>query len=96
MKKILSIILLLFIISCVGCEDIIENEFIEPEGYTIVYVKQDYGNSYGYIQNKDLELYTKGQLEKVKILYPYKGIHEEQFIIIDVETIRSINIGAYK
>ena len=96
MKKISLMILLLFIFtSCIGCEDNTP-QFRNLDGYTLVYIKQDYGNSYGYIKNEELELYTKNEIDKVKILYPYKGIHEEQFVIINTKSIRYITINFIK
>ena len=94
-KLLLTILLLTIFITCIGCEDNTP-QFRNLDGYTLVYIKQDYGNSYGYIKNEELELYTKNEIDKVKILYPYKGIKEDQFVIVNTKSIRYITINELK
>lgn len=68
-------------------------ELREPEGYVLVIIKQDYNKAYGYIKTDDLELCTKNKIETVKVLYPYKDVHEEEFVVVEVDSIRNIVVG---
>ena len=94
-KLLLSILLLSIFITCIGCEDN-SPQFRNLDGYTLVYIRQDYGNTYGYLKNEELELYTKDEIDKIKVLYPYKGIKEEQFVIVNTSSIRSVTINELK
>lgn len=95
MKKLISILLLitLILIACAGCDQKPPQELRDLPGYTITYIRQDYQSVYGYIKNEELELCTKNKIDKIKVLYPYRDVHEEEFVVVEVDSIRKIVVG---
>lgn len=93
---ICGIVLLIVIFILTGCYDF-RSQFIEPEGYTITYIKQKNRRIYGYIKDEELSAYMDGKIEKMTVLYPYKDSrHEGQYIIVNTSKIQSITLGEYK
>lgn len=93
--KICSLILFFFIFSIIGCYNF-KDQFIEPDGYTIVYIKQKNRNVYGYVKNEELNAYINGKIVKMTVLYPYKDSDRNQYIIVETSKVQSITIGEYK
>lgn len=95
MKKLISILLLitLILIACAGCDQKPPQELRDLPGYTLVSIGQDTKRVNGYVKNDDLELCTKNKIETIKVLYPYKDFHEEEFVVVKVDSIRYIVVG---
>ena len=97
--KIINILMLLFFtIGITGCYNL-KDEFLEPEGYTITYIRQDNRGTYGYVKNEDLSRYMNSDksIDKIQVLYPYNDSrHSGQLVIVDVSKIESITVGVYK